>query len=202
VRFYLSAYKMGGAFGKLRALLPVANKKVAYISNAVDWSRLARRIGAGGGMMIAYRPLADGDRDFCVRVHHLSMRAYVEPIWGWDEAQQDILALEFLEHRNAIHEIALLGEVPIGYLSYQDKADTLFLNQLSLHPDQQGQGHGSKIMARLVRMARSGRKPIQLSVLTTNPRARALYEGHGFIVVGTTAERVRMRRSDDHSHSK
>jgi ribosomal protein S18 acetylase RimI-like enzyme len=157
---------------------------------------------AGGGMMIAYRPLADGDRDFCVRVHHLSTRAYVEPIWGWDEAQQDILALEFLEHRNAIHEIALLGEVPIGYLSYQDKADTLFLNQLSLHPDQQGQGHGSEIMARLVRMARSGRKPIQLSVLTTNPRARAFYERHGFIVVGTTAERVRMRRSDDHSHSK
>ena len=201
MRFYLSAYKMGGAFGKLRALLPVANKKVAYISNAVDWSRLARRIGAGGGMMIAYRPLADGDRDFCVRVHHFSMRAYVEPIWGWDGAQQDILALEFLEHRNAIHEIALLGEVPIGYLSYQDKADTLFLNQLSLHPDQQGQGHGSEIMARLVRMARSGRKPIQLSVLTTNPRARAFYERHGFVVVGTTAERVRMR-SDDHSHSK
>ena len=38
-------------------------------------------------MMITYRPLAVRDREFCVRVHHLSVRAYVEPIWGWNEAR-------------------------------------------------------------------------------------------------------------------
>jgi ribosomal protein S18 acetylase RimI-like enzyme len=151
----------------------------------------------GARMMVTYRPLADSDLGFCVRVHHLSLRAYVEPLWGWNEAQQDMLALEFLEHRNAAHEIALLSETPIGYLSYQNKADALFLNKLHLHPDHQGQGHGSEIMARLIRLAHSGRKPVELSVLTTNSRALVFYERHGFIVVETTAQKVRMRRYDD-----
>jgi hypothetical protein len=35
----------GWCFREAESLLPAANKKVAYISNAVDWSRLARRIG-------------------------------------------------------------------------------------------------------------------------------------------------------------
>lgn len=149
--------------------------------------------------MITYRPLAASDKEFCVRVHQLAMRAYVEPLWGWDQAQQEMLAVEFLEHRNAIHEIALLRGVPIGYLSYQNKTDAIFLNKFYLHPDYQGQGYGSAIMTRLVRMANLGRKSIELSVLTTNPRARAFYERHGFVVAGATAEKVRMRRSGDHT---
>src|SRR5262245_1109854 len=38
MRFYLSSYKLGDAIEKLKALLPRANKKIAYISNALDWS--------------------------------------------------------------------------------------------------------------------------------------------------------------------
>lgn len=148
-------------------------------------------------MIIAYRPLTVSDHEFCVRVHHLAMRVYVEPLWGWNEPQQDTLALEFLKHHNAIHEIALVTDTPIGYLSYQNKAEVLFLNKLHLHPDHHGQGHGSQIMLRLIRLAHSGRKPIELSVVTTNPRARKFYERQGFIAVETTAEKVRMRRSCD-----
>ena len=61
-------------------------------------------------MTITYRAVTAGDRAFCVRVHHLAMRAYVEPMWGWNEVLQDTLALEFLEHRNATHEIAVSDE--------------------------------------------------------------------------------------------
>ena len=38
MRFYLSSYKLGNAIEKLKALLPRLNKKIAYISNALDWS--------------------------------------------------------------------------------------------------------------------------------------------------------------------
>jgi len=146
-------------------------------------------------MMISYRPLAPDDWEFCVRVHHLAMRAYVEALWGWNEALQDRLALEFLKHPNATHEIALKGETPIGYLSYQDKAEVLVLNKLHLHPDHHGQGHGTEIMLRLIEAAHSRRKPVELSVLATNPRARTFYERLGFISVGATAEKTLMRRS-------
>jgi len=38
MRFYLSSYKIGNATDQLKTLLPAANRKVAYISNALDWS--------------------------------------------------------------------------------------------------------------------------------------------------------------------
>ena len=69
------------------------------------------------------------------------------------------------------------------------------LNKLHLHPHHQGQGHGTEIMLRLIEAAHSRRKPIELSVLATNPRARTFYERHGFATVGTTPEKIRMRRS-------
>jgi GNAT superfamily N-acetyltransferase len=144
-------------------------------------------------MPITYRPLAASDRDFCVRVHHLAMRRYVEPLWGWDEPRQDRLALAEIADHLAIHEIALLDATPIGYLTYQDLSDVLFLDTLYLHPDHQGRGYGSEIMARLVARAHGSGKPIELSVLTTNSRAHAFYARLGFVAVARTAERVRMR---------
>ncbi len=146
-------------------------------------------------MAITYRPLTASDRDFCVRVHHLAMRRYVEPLWGWDEAQQDRLAHAEIADRHAIHEVALIGATPIGYLSYQDLSDVLFLDTLFLHPDHQGRGHGAQIVARLIALAGSRRKPIELSVLATNPRAQAFYERLGFVAVAATAERIRMRNT-------
>lgn len=46
-------------------------------------------------MIVSYRPIAVTDHDFCIRVHHLSMRAYVEPLWGWNEPLQDNWRLNF-----------------------------------------------------------------------------------------------------------
>jgi GNAT superfamily N-acetyltransferase len=146
-------------------------------------------------MAITCRPLAGNDRDFCVRVHHLAMRSYIEPLWGWDEARQDRLAREEIADPHAIHEIALVDATPIGYLSYQDLPDVLYLDTLFLHPDHQGRGHGSAIMARLIAHAHSRRKPLELSVLATNPRARAFYARLGFVAVAATTQRIRMRNS-------
>jgi dipeptidase E len=39
VRLYLSSFKIGTATEELKALLAKTNKKLAYISNALDWSR-------------------------------------------------------------------------------------------------------------------------------------------------------------------
>jgi GNAT superfamily N-acetyltransferase len=86
---------------------------------------------------------------------------------GWNELLQDKRALEFLNHHEANHEVALVMQTPIGYLSYQNRAEILLLNELHLRPEHQGQGYGAQIMLRLVRLASSSHKPIELSVLTT-----------------------------------
>jgi len=153
-------------------------------------------------MALTYRPLATDDGDFCVVVHHLGMRAYVEPLWGWDEARQDRLALEFLDHRDAIHEVVLADGSPIGYLSYQHRDDRLVLNKLHLHPKYHNKGFGSEILLRMIRRADAAAVPIELSVLTTNPRARAFYERHGFFAVQATAEKVHMRRVISNAQSR
>jgi GNAT superfamily N-acetyltransferase len=146
-------------------------------------------------MRIICRPIVETHWSFCVRVHHLATRAYVELLWGWDEAKQDELALDFLKHRDATHEIALVNDVPIGYLSYQNKSQCLFLNKLHLHPDYQGCGYGSELLLSIIRLADSGQKPILLSVISTNPRARIFYERCGFTEFKRTRERVHMRRA-------
>lgn len=38
MKFYLSSYKIGSEAEKLKALLPATNRRLAYISNALDWS--------------------------------------------------------------------------------------------------------------------------------------------------------------------
>src|SRR5262245_28324775 len=144
---------------------------------------------------LTYRPLTADDSEFCVRVHHLAMREYVEPLWGWDEAAQDAWALDFLKHRDVTHEIVLINDRPIGYISYQQTGDCLLLHKLYLHPDYHSKGLGSQILRRMIRLADSVSTPVQLSVLTTNHRARSFYARHGFIMVDTTAEKVRMRRA-------
>ena len=146
-------------------------------------------------MAITYRPLAASDRDFCIRVHHLAMRTYVEPLWGWDEARQDRLALDELADPHAIHEMVLRDAMPIGYLSYQDLSDVLFVDTLFLHPDHQGRGYGSEIMRRLIARAHARGKPLELSVLTSNPRGRDFYARFGFVAVAATTERIRMRNA-------
>jgi GNAT superfamily N-acetyltransferase len=70
-------------------------------------------------------------------------------------------------------------------------ADIDFLRELhhaayrDVVPARQGRGLGSSILRDLQEQARAVGVPVRLSVLEAN-RARALYERHGFVVVGET----------------
>lgn len=174
----------------LKELAGLSDPEIAAL---YDEGVLVRDAGSEAPLALSYRPVAPDDRDYCIEVHHRAMRSYVEPLWGWDEAAQDRLAWDALRETGARHEIVLIGDSPIGYLSYLETPAHLFLRQLYLHPAHQGHGHGSAILSRLIARGPSA-KPMELSVLTTNPRARAFYMRHGFEAVTETRERVSMRR--------
>ena len=53
----------------------------------------------------------------------------------------------------------------------------------------QGQGVGMQLLTHAIQAARARYSAVVLSVRTTNP-AKALYERVGFVVVGTTINRV------------
>lgn len=65
-------------------------------------------------------------------------------------------------------------------------AGELLLEALAVDPARRGQGIGSRLLAETCAFARArGYRAVRLSVVDTNPRARALYEREGFQPVRT-----------------
>lgn len=64
--------------------------------------------------------------------------------------------------------------------------ERFLVDGISVRPDAQGQGVGSALIAALCDVGRTrGYREIRLEVITDNPRARALYERHGFCAIKT-----------------
>jgi len=142
-------------------------------------------------MDISLRPATLEDYDFLWRLHCTTMRAYVEPIWGWDEARQrGLFAERFVVERLQVVEA---DGAAIGALSVQWSADLLFLKRINLAPELQNQGIGTKLIQDLLVEADERGVAVELSVLRSNP-ARRLYERLGFVVVRETEELFFMRR--------
>ncbi len=77
----------------------------------------------------------------------------------------------------------------IGVLQLQNRPEELVFDLIELLPAWQGKGIGTAVIRSL--LARG--KAVSLRVLTSNPRAAALYERLGFRVVRRTPERLFMR---------
>lgn len=133
------------------------------------------------------RPATEGDREFLFRLHCATMREPVEALWGWDEElQRRIFDERFADERFQVIEV---DGKDAGVLDVEERADEVFLRLIELLPENQRQGIGTSI----IRSLQGRGKPVTLRVLTTNPRAAALYRRLGFRVVKRTHERLFMR---------
>jgi len=142
-------------------------------------------------MDISLRPATLEDYDFLWRLHGTTMRAYVEPIWGWDEAwQRRLFAERFDVGRLQVIEA---DGVPIGSISVRRAADYLLLERINIAPEYQNCGIATKLIGDLLVEADRLGEAVELHVLRGNP-ARRLYERLGFTVVAETEERIFMRR--------
>jgi ribosomal protein S18 acetylase RimI-like enzyme len=142
-------------------------------------------------MDISLRPANREDYDLLWEMHCTTMRASIEPIWGWDEERQrQLFAERFSEDRLQVVEA---DGVAIGTLSVQWSADCLSLERISIAADYQNRGIGTKLIRDLLEESEKHGVPVELHVLRGN-RARRLYERLGFIVIAETEERIFMRR--------
>jgi GNAT superfamily N-acetyltransferase len=75
-----------------------------------------------------------------------------------------------------------LAEAPaaglVGYIAFRQD----FIEHLFLHPQHQGRGLGSRLVAK----AMDGASELNLWTFQQNHRARRFYEGHGFVAVMET----------------
>lgn len=133
------------------------------------------------------RPATDADKEFLFDLHRQAMRDCVERLWGWD----DIVQRRLFDERFASRPFQVIqanGE-DIGVLQLQDRPEEVVLDLIELLPAWQGKGVGTAVIRSLFAQG----KAVSLRVLTSNPRAAALYERLGFRVVQRTPERLFMR---------
>lgn len=73
----------------------------------------------------------------------------------------------------------------ISVLERPCEPGTLLMDGVFVAPQSRGLGVGSRLLDAIVDQARAaGLHKVRLDVIDTNPRARALYERHGFVATG------------------
>jgi ribosomal protein S18 acetylase RimI-like enzyme len=135
------------------------------------------------------RPAKPSDREFFVALRNVTLKRYVEKIWGWDEAEQR--ARSELAFEKLPIEIVEEDGLPVGSLAVVHEDDHDLLELVAVLPEAQGQGIGSALIAVIQEEAAQRGVVLRLSVLVNNP-ARALYERLGFRVIRIEDPRVFM----------
>jgi multimeric flavodoxin WrbA/GNAT superfamily N-acetyltransferase len=125
------------------------------------------------------RPAVAEDFDFFRQVHHQTMRAYVEPIFGWD----DLWQLTYLQTRYNPSEmqVIVIDGKDAGVLVFEQQPDFFLLKLLLIDPSVQGHGVGTLILHDLIEQARGKKLPLLVSVLKSNLPAKRFYQRHGFV---------------------
>lgn len=140
--------------------------------------------------LITFRPATLDDRAFILELEKITMRAYVEALWGKWRPSTTVERLSCSGH----HIICCRGQSggrSVGCFATEEDSVFLTVKKLYLLPASQNKGIGAKTIQGIVSDARTKGMRTALSVLTTNP-ARRFYEREGFVVVSQTSDRIRM----------
>ena len=139
---------------------------------------------------ITFRVATTADAEFIYRVVEVTMRSYVEQIWGsFSEEYNRKNIVETIAAKN--YSIIEYHGEDIGAISIERHPDFIQLTQIFILPSHQNRGIGTTLVRELARESRQSGKPVRLRVLRTNP-ARRLYEREGFQVSSVTPERLYM----------
>ena len=120
------------------------------------------------------------------------MREYIEQTWGWDEDVQR--QLHDRRFGSQGFQIVSFGGLDVGIMSVALESDCVFLNQIYILPEHQGQGIGEQCMRTVFERATRSNLPVKLRVLRVNPRAAAFYERLGFTIAGETGTHFLMQK--------
>lgn len=143
-----------------------------------------------------YLRRADEDgKDLAYRVKRAAFRAYVEQVWGWNEATQRQLHDRRFETQDFF--VINSNGSDVGVVSVTVEPDCVHVHQLYVLPEHQGQGIGGESMSIVIEAGNELSLPLRLRVLRVNPRAAAFYMRLGFAITGCTDTHVMMQRAPD-----
>lgn len=107
-----------------------------------------------------------------------------ELIPTWDESRSRSYFTQY--YKKAKPSVLMADDAIAGYCTteYPD-ADTLYISQLHIDPDFQGQRIGQSVLSHCTDLALKSERELRLHVLMHNSRARSFYERNGFKPSGT-----------------
>ena len=143
-------------------------------------------------MALLMRRGTNRDEDWLFELFRATMQNYIDKAWGWDELLQREGFVTTLPAR----QFQILESEGKAIASYHlsEKADHLLLDMILVIPEEQRLGHGSHMLELIKKDATEKGKPIELSVLKTNP-AIAFHRRLGFQQIREDEHSVRMRWS-------
>jgi ribosomal protein S18 acetylase RimI-like enzyme len=139
------------------------------------------------------RQASENDREFLYELHCRTMREVIEKTWGWDEEwQRKDFDRRFADYFASVIES---DGRRIGGLLLEPSQDFIYIHEIQVLPEWQGQGIGTAVVRQIIEQAANRGASVTLSVVPANPRAKQLYERLGFEVTGFEAPFFRMRFS-------
>jgi ribosomal protein S18 acetylase RimI-like enzyme len=136
------------------------------------------------------RNATEHDSQFIYDLSALTMRGYVEEIWGWDEKwQSERFRGDFQPER---WRIVVVDNVNAGAYETISHEAELYLSRIYIAPEFQRRGIGTAIVQTLAALAHSSGLPLKLDVLRNNTNAKRLYERLGLKICGESTEKFFM----------
>ena len=137
-------------------------------------------------MTFNLRKATDQDLDLTYKIKQNALQEYLEILWGWnDDSQREFHQTEY---KKEYFQIIELQNNPIGYLETIPFDDHIFLANLMILKQYQGQGIGKIVMKNLIK----NHSKIQLEVLKVNDRAIHFYQDLGFEIMEEMEDSFRM----------
>lgn len=132
--------------------------------------------------MLHLRPATDQDKAFVKRLNEEAYRAVVvEQFGAWDDPDQGSMFES--EWKTHAWQIVEQRGRQIGAMVILRHPDHIWLHEILVSPEHQGEGIGTELLLGLIDRARASNLPLRLRVLKAN-RARLLYQRIGFRTTG------------------
>lgn len=130
--------------------------------------------------IISFAPTTAGDIDELVAIRVAAMRESLERIGRFDPVRaRERFQSGFSPQQT---RYILLNDQRVGFVVVKQNDGHLLLDHLYLHPDHQGKGIGSAVLAQLFADAAAARLPIRVGALKQS-EANRFYQQHGFVQI-------------------
>lgn len=121
------------------------------------------------------------------------MSQIIRSSWGIDWSDEALL--DVLVDRRATTEVLEVGRRPVGYICFERRGHSLFINSIQLEPGYQGLGLGRMMMERIEGYASNwSLECVDLWVQVTNRRALGFYAHLGYELIMRRRNNYLMRK--------